>query len=659
MSNPTKAELLKQNLQENNLQGCIEMLKTATQEDQKDLQFLTLANDIQRALKDHKQALKYAEALLQEHAGKPIGYIRTSQEKLALGCTADAQKNIEAGLNLFPDHPGILTVANQVFRKLEDIPRALAHAQSLHKKHPANPIGFIRAAQDLLSLGQAEKALNTVEDGLTHHPDHPQLLTAGIDAARRSQQIRQSLHFAERLLHSCPDNPTGFIKASQDLLKIGQAEKALNTVEDGLTHHPDHPQLLTTAIHAARGLAKTEIALNFAKALIKAEPNNPTGYINASQELVELGQPEASLELMEQLQRQRAGDHKYLESIRRLHRFLGHRAKSLETSRVLFKTTEETPTELISDLIALHQTQEALAMAQHHNLLSETEALELLDILDSSQGQPTIKKNIRKSINALGIFPHFKNENFNPSELTPSEHKEKATICVIHIGKCAGESVIESLKKLFAERQVRIIEYHVFDSNNILKNVITTTANNDSFHWIILTRNPISRWISAFNWDYHLYHLNQYFFCHDQAKKDLALYSNCLDLSRGISEKKDEAIRLSKFNHLAFGHMAMGQAWYLTENLISRLSPSKTSLIRTENIEDDFRKCIHKITSQFNLLETPNVNIMHTKNRFQARYKPGTFKTISDFHEQEINSLRDHLSNDYFIEELLLKRFID
>ena len=658
MSNPTKAELLKQNLRENNLQGCIEMLKTATQEDQKDLQFLTLANDVQRALKDHKQALKYAEALLQEHSNKPIGYIRTSQEKLALGCKADAQKNIEAGLNLFPDHPGILTVANQVFRTLEDIPRALAHAQSLHKKHPANPIGFIRAAQDLLSLGQAEKALNTVENGLTHHPENPQLLTAGIDAARRSQQIRQSLNFAKRLLHSCPDNPTGFIRASQDLLKLGQHEKALNTVQDGFTHHPEHPQLLTTAIHAARALAKTEIALNFARALIKAEPNNPTGYINASQELVELGQPEAGLELMEQLQQKRAGDHKYLESIRRLHRFLGDRSKSLEASRILFKTTEETPTELISDLIALHQTQEALAMAQHHNLLSETEALELLNTLDSSQGQPTIKKNIRKSINALGIFPHFKSENFNPSELNQNEHKEKATICVIHTGKCAGESVIESLKKSFAKSQARIIEYHVFDSNNILKNAITATANNNSFHWVVLTRNPVSRWISAFNWDYHLYHLNQYFFCHDQAKKGLSLYSDCLALSRGISEKKDEAIRLSKFNHLAFGHMAMGQAWYLTEDLINHMRPSTTSLIRTESIETDFQQCIQKITSQFSFLEASSIKIIHTKNRFQNRYKAGTFKTISDFNKKEIKALEEHLSDDHHIEKLLLKRFI-
>lgn len=173
MSNPNKAELLEQNLRDNNLQGCIEILKTATQEDQRDLKFLTRANDVQRALKDHKQALKYAEALLQEHPNKPVGYIRASQENLALGFKIDAKKNIKDGLILFPDHPGVLSTANQVFRSLEDFNMALVHAQSLCDKQPANPIGFIRAAQDHLKLNQHAEALNTALNGLTHHQDHP------------------------------------------------------------------------------------------------------------------------------------------------------------------------------------------------------------------------------------------------------------------------------------------------------------------------------------------------------------------------------------------------------------------------------------------------------------------------------------------------------
>ena len=657
MSHPNKAELLEKELRVNNLQGCIEILTTATQDDQRDLQFLTRANDVQRALKDHKQALKYAAALLKEHPNKPVGYIRASQENLALGFKIDAKKNIEDGLNLFPDHPGILTAANQVFRSLEDFNLALVHAQSLCDKQPANPIGFIRAAQDHLKLDQPEEALNTAVNGLTHHPDHPQLLTTGIDAARASNQIRQSLLFAQHLIQSSPDNSVGFIRAAQDHLKLDQHAEALNTVQNGLTHHPENPKILTTGIHAARASEQTEVAVNFARELIRAEPNNPIGYINASQDLVELGHLDQSLQLMEELKRQRAGDQKYLESIRRFYRFIGDRRKSLEISEILFETSTETPVALISDLIALQQTQKALTMAQDHHLISSTEASELLNALEQAQTQPAINKTIQTGINTLDIFPHFTSDRFNPERLEQVDSAEIATICVIHVGKCAGESVLDSLRKSFPKESTCIIEYHVFDANIILKNIINKFADHENVHWIILNRDPIKRWISAFNWDQHLYHLNQYFYCHKLASKHLARYKSCLELARGISERHNEALQLSRFHHLAFGHMAMGQAWYLTEDLIKKMSPTRTSLICTEQIGIDFELSIKKITSQFSFLKASKAKIVHTKNMYQRRYKSNTFKILSDFSAKVAASLREHLSSDYSIQASLKERF--
>ena len=94
MYKPNKAELVHQYLQENNLKRCIELLESATEEDQRDLQLLTRGNDVYRELKDHKQALKYAEAMLQKHPNKPVGYIRTSQDHLALGFNIEAKKRL-------------------------------------------------------------------------------------------------------------------------------------------------------------------------------------------------------------------------------------------------------------------------------------------------------------------------------------------------------------------------------------------------------------------------------------------------------------------------------------------------------------------------------------------------------------------------------------
>ena len=659
MSHPNKAEVLKRCLQENDLQGCIAMLNQATDDDLQNLQFLTVANDIQRALKDHKQALYYAELLLTEHPNKPVGYIRTSQENLCLGRKNVAQRTIEDGLNRFPEHQGILTVAHQVFLALEDVTSALVHAQALHTKHPSLPVGFIRAAQDLLQLDQPAKALDTIRDGLSHHPDHTHLLNIGINAARALHKTDQSLRFAQRLIHTSAEQPIGFIRAAQDLLKLNQPKASLHTIQDGLAHHPAHPQLLITGIHAARATEQTELSLKFARALIEADPDHPAGYREAAQALAELGQISESLELMEQLKQQHSEDQTYLESIRRHYRFLGDRAGSLEASKRLFEASSESPVEFISDLFALQRIQEALSLARAHNLVSANEASELLTALESPESQPRISPELRAAFNRLNLFSHLKNQNFNPTQITSTHGTNRPTIGVVHVGKCAGESVLESLRSCFPEETFRIVEYHIFDANGILREVIPQTTNNENIHWIILTRDPIARWVSAFNWDYHTYHLNQYFYCSKKISVQLAQHNNCLQLLRGISDGQEDAIQFSQIHHLTYGHMAMGQAWYLSADLIQQTVPARTSLIRTEQIESDFESSVRKITSQFGLPRLGRTQVVHKKVNYKARYRPETFKTLSNFNEQDLNSLKNHLLQDYRIHELLQQHLTD
>lgn len=659
MSHPNKAEVLKRFLEENDLQSCIAMLNQATDDDLQNLQFLTVSNDIQRALKDHKQALFYAEVLLKEHPNKPVGYIRTSQENLCLGRKNVARRTIEDGLNRFPEHRGILTVAHQVFLALEDFTSALVHAQALLAKHPSLPVGFIGAAQDLLQLDQPAKALDTIRDGLSHHPDHIHLLNIGIDAARALHKTDQSLRFAQRLIHTSAEQPIGFIRAAQDLLKLNQPKASLHTIQDGLAHHPMHPQLLTTGIRAARATEQTELSLKFARTLIAADPDHPAGHREAAQALAELGQISESLELMEQLKQQHSEDQTYLESIRRHYRFLGDRAGSLEASKRLFETSSESPVEYISDLVALQRTQEALSLARAHNLVSANEASELLTALESPKSQAAISPELRAAFNRLNLFSHLKNHNFNPTQITATDGTNRPTIGIVHVGKCAGESVLESLRRHFPGETFRIVEYHIFDANRILREVIPQTTNNDNIHWIILTRDPIKRWISAFNWDYHTYHLNQYFYCSKQISAKLFQYNNCLQLLRSISDGQEDAIEFSQTHHLTYGHMAMGQSWYLTADLVKQTVPSRTSLIRTEQIAFDFESSVRKITSQFDLPKPGKTEVFHRKVNYKARYRPETFKTLSNFNEQDLNSLKNHLLQDYRIHNLLQQHLTD
>ena len=107
----------------------------------------------------------------------------------------------------------------------------------------------------------------------------------------------------------------------------------------------------------------------------------------------------------------------------------------------------------------------------------------------------------------------------------------------------------------------------------------------------------------------------------------------------------------------------MGQAWYLTESLIQLLQPERTSVIRTEHIVQDLEACITKISAQaqaqdLRLDHQNKIPIIHTKNNYQQRYKPGTFDRPGEIDSQQLEYLQDFLKEDYQIHKSAIQRFI-
>ena len=590
MTTNEKIETLKRNLREKNLKASLSILNNATEDDLHDLGFLTYANDVQRALKNNDQALIYAEHLLTKHPGKPVGYIRTAQELLALQRTAEAVAMIEKGLQLFPDHPNVLTAAHQVFSSKGDHQRSLVYAEKLCQLAPEKPIGFIRAAQDHYKMDRWADAIKTVRDGLSRHPENHQLLTIGIDSARQANNTEVSLQFAQSLIKVQPGNPIWHWRAAQNLLSLGQFEKSRQTIQK----------------------------------LEERNENNPEKF----------------------------------KAIRRFYRLIGDRKKSLEISTTLLQvkpTSIEAIREKISDLIALQQLEEAFFCAKNNNLCSPRASDITAQALLKHRPKPRITEEIRRTMSNLNIYPHFHNNHFNPSLETLLAAPEKTTICIVHVGKCAGESIIETLKRSFSTESTQILEYHVFDSNHLIHQAILETRNNPSIHWILLTRDPVSRWISSFNCDYHTFGSNSFFYCHPVVNDYFSKFDNCSDLITSLQQGDQDAHAFSSFHHLVFGHMAMGQAWYLSDEIVQDMDPRNTSVIRTEHIQQDFQNCLTKIMKQIPesklIKETP---VIHTKNNYQQRYKPGTFTSTKDLDSNQTCFLRDFLNSDALIHEALI-----
>ena len=82
-------------------------------------------------------------------------------------------------------------------------------------------------------------------------------------------------------------------------------------------------------------------------------------------------------------------------------------------------------------------------------------------------------------------------------------------------------------------------------------------------------------------------------------------------------------------------------------------------MIRTEKIAFDFESSVRKITSQFDRPNPEKTEVFHRKVNYKARYRPETFKTLSNFNEQDLNSLKNHLLQDYRIHNLLQQHLTD
>ena len=410
--------------------------------------------------------------------------------------------------------------------------------------------------------------------------------------------------------------------------------------------------------HNHNGSKKAIVAYYFYKILIAINPRNYRLHIKGAKRLKKLGQSRKSLEFINKLEANSQGNKRLLSTIRNHYRRAGAREQSLRVSKqlaALEPSDKELTRELTSDLITLNQVKKGIEIGIKSHLITERQALGGISAL-IDPATAVLTSDARQCLQTLKVFPHFDDENFN-CKLDKLINSAIPTVCVIHVGKCAGGSTINALSNTFDKSRTRLIEYHIFDTNHVLKQVIPQTTQLEHIHWVILTRDPVSRWISSFNWDYYTYAVKKRFYCHPKALKLFKNFNNCLTLAREIAKGNEQAVLLSRFNHLTYGHMAMGQAWYLNRNLIESLSPSRTSLIRTENIANDLRTGIAKINTHFGWSKAFKNEPITDKNDYQKQYEPGKFKKIGDFNPGEVEGLRKHLDDDFYIHDLLIQRF--
>lgn len=173
--------------------------------------------------------------------------------------------------------------------------------------------------------------------------------------------------------------------------------------------------------------------------------------------------------------------------------------------------------------------------------------------------------------------------SFNPAPEAVIQQYSKTQIVFVHVGKCAGESILEIMSQLPTEKY-QLNEFHCFDANKRIAEIL----DHDQPHivYVIAKRDPVSRFVSSFNWDKHNLYLKERLSGLGQEGYDLFSTPEDLasSLSSGDSARRECAERFSKF-----GHMGMGQSWYTPVASVDRFPESRTYVVDTASIERDIR----------------------------------------------------------------------
>jgi hypothetical protein len=155
---------------------------------------------------------------------------------------------------------------------------------------------------------------------------------------------------------------------------------------------------------------------------------------------------------------------------------------------------------------------------------------------------------------------------------------------IIHIGKCGGSSVTEQLNK-----------YNIFIEYIHIRNNI---KYNPKIEYIILIRNPVKRFISAYNWRKRLILNNNYLPENPLLKSEQKLfnkYNTLNNLAENIYINNKLNINFKdKKNY--FHHIYEDINYYLEKILtkITKNTKNNIKIITQEYISEDFEKIFNK-----------------------------------------------------------------
>lgn len=234
--------------------------------------------------------------------------------------------------------------------------------------------------------------------------------------------------------------------------------------------------------------------------------------------------------------------------------------------------------------------------------------------------------------------------NADPNEVRSTPGMK---LVFVHVGKCAGESILRVLQK-YAGNRLNIFEMHCYDANSRIRN-LAENFPSETF-MLIAKRDPVRRFVSAFNWDKHNLILSGKMAGtrFEELYAEFPTPARLIDaLGSAATDVRQRANDLSRF-----GHMAMGQAWYTPPCVVDMLPAERTIICDVNSLKEDLSDAM----LQMGVAPTEQDWCIPTlKSDFADAYPSGQeiFQTHLD--PEAVKCLRLHIAADVEVYESLTK----
>lgn len=210
------------------------------------------------------------------------------REEIKQGSLSAALDHLSQAFVRHGDAMWLLVQAHEVYSSLGQHYTALLYAERLIQVHSDVYHGYARVAQQLARLDRLDDARTMVQQSVQRFPREYWMLIVGIDVLREAGDLKSSIAYCQDLRRYHPDQPLGYSRGAELLLRLRQLDEARVLIEDGLQRFPDNLALLLAGHDLHRLQDQPEQALPLAQRVISCFPAQAQGYERAALDCIAL-----------------------------------------------------------------------------------------------------------------------------------------------------------------------------------------------------------------------------------------------------------------------------------------------------------------------------------------------------------------------------------